>query len=145
MPIIAIAAILIAVVVIGGLIVSGMARFELGGSPRASAAQLTPIATLVPGAPILGLTILSPTDGQTVVTKEVTVIGTAPPGLTITQDISFGLDQHATVDGTGHWAIKLELNEGDNKLTFRIGDDGSTKQTIRVIYTPPQTPSAQGS
>jgi hypothetical protein len=139
-PAIVIAAIVVAV----GLIAFGLlTRFQPGGA--GSGSSLAPNATLAPGAPILGLTILSPTDGQTVVTKEITVIGTAPPGLTITQDISFGFDQHATVDGTGHWAIKAELKEGDNKLTFRIGDDGSTKQTIRVIYTPPQTPSAQGS
>jgi hypothetical protein len=137
-PALVIAAIVVAV----GLIVFGLlTRFQPVGAPG-SGSLLAPNATVAPGAPILGLTILSPTDGQTVVTKEITVIGTAPPGLTITQDISFGFDQHATVDGTGHWAIKAELKEGDNKLTFRIGDDGSTKQTIRVIYTPPQTPSA---
>lgn len=97
-----------------------------------------PTASPVP-APIVGLTILSPTDGQVVATKEVTVIGTAPPGLTITQDVSFGLDQHTTVDGTGHWAIKVGLKDGENRLTFRIGDDQSTKKTIRVDYTPPAT------
>ncbi len=131
-----------AIVVMVGLIALGLlTRFQPGGAPG-SGGQPAPNATLVPGAPIIGLTILSPTDGQAVVTKEITVIGTAPPGLTITQDISFGLDQHAAVDSTGHWAIKVGLNEGDNKLSFRIGDDGSTRQTIRVIYTPPQTPSS---
>lgn len=139
------AIVIAAVVVVAGLIAVGLlTRFQVGGAPG-SGGQLAPNATLIPGAPITGLTILSPAEGQVVVTKEVTVIGTAPPGLTVTQDISFGLDQHATVDGTGHWAIKVGLNEGDNKLTFRIGDDGSTRQTIRVIYTPPQTPAAQGS
>jgi Glucodextranase, domain B/zinc-ribbon domain len=88
-------------------------------------------------APIVGLTITSPTDGQAVATKEVTVIGLAPPGLTVTQDIQFRPDQHTTVDGTGHWAIKVGLDDGENRLTFRIGDDNSTKKTIRVIYTPP--------
>lgn len=95
-----------------------------------------PGSTPVP-APIVGLTITSPTDGQTVATKEVTVIGTAPPGLTITQDIQFRPDQHTTVDGTGHWAIKVGLDDGENRLKFRIGDDESTEKTIRVIYTPP--------
>jgi hypothetical protein len=134
-----------AVVVMVGLIAFGLlTRLGPGGAPG-SGGQLAPNASLVPGGPIIGLTILSPTDGQTVVTEEITVIGSAPPGLTITQDISFGLDQHAAVDGTGHWAIKVGLNEGDNKLSFRIGDDGSTRQTIRVIYTPPQTPAPQRS
>jgi len=105
------------------------------GGPGQSNA-VPPGSTPVP-ALITGLTITSPSDGQSVATKEVTVIGTAPPGLTITQDISFGPDQHTTVDGTGHWAIKVGLNDGENRLTFRIGDDQSTKKTIRVIYTPP--------
>lgn len=106
-----------------------------GGVPGQTNA-VPPGSTPVP-APIVGLTITSPTDGQAVATKEVTVIGTAPPGLTITQDIQFRPDQHTTVDGTGHWAIKVGLDDGENRLTFRIGDDGSTKKTIRVIYTPP--------
>lgn len=88
-------------------------------------------------APPVGLTILSPADGSVVGTKQVTVIGTAPPGLGITQDISLGLDRHTTADGTGHWAIQADLSEGENQLKFRIGDDGSTTQTIRVIYLAP--------
>jgi hypothetical protein len=130
------------VVVVAVIALALLTRFQLGSTTPGSNALPVPNASLVPGVPIIGLTILSPADGQVVVTKEITVIGTAPPGLTITQDISFGFDQHAAVDSTGHWAIKVGLNDGDNKLTFRIGDDGSTRQTIRVIYTPPQTPSA---
>lgn len=90
-------------------------------------------------APPVGLTILSPADGAVVGAREVTVIGTAPPGLRITQDISFGFDRHATSDGTGHWAIGIELTEGENQLKFRIGDDPSTTQVIRVIYVSPAT------
>jgi hypothetical protein len=88
-------------------------------------------------APPVGLTILSPADGAVVGARDVTVIGTAPPGLGITQDISFGFDRHATADGTGHWAMGIELAEGENQLKFRIGDDPSTTQTLRVIYLPP--------
>jgi hypothetical protein len=90
-----------------------------------------------PSAPIVGLTIQSPPDGQVVATKEVTVIGLAPPGLTVTRDISFGLDQHATADDTGHWAINVGLQEGQNDLVFRIGDDRSTEKRLRVTFTPP--------
>ena len=93
-----------------------------------------------PSAPIVGLTIQSPQDGQAVATKDVTVIGLAPPGLTVTRDISFGLDQHATADGTGHWAINVGLQEGQNDLVFRIGDDRSTETRLRVTFT---SPSAQ--
>ncbi len=100
-----------------------------------------PSFSMSPGltAPPVGLTILSPADGAVVGAKSVTVIGTAPPGLRITQDISLGFDRHATTDGTGHWAIEAEFAEGENELKFRIGDDPSTTQTIRVIYLPPAT------
>jgi len=105
------------------------------GDP-ASGNQQPPGASVVGPALIVGLTIQSPTDGQQVATKDVTVIGMAPPGLTITRDVSFGLDQHATADGTGHWAMSVGLDQCENKLKFRIGDDRSTEQTLRVIYTP---------
>ena len=136
-PIVMTAAIVVVAVIALALLTG---RFT-GGSPG-SGGQATAVADSgQPAAPIVvGLTILSPTDGQVVASKDVVVLVTAPPGLTITQDISFGFDQHTTVDGTGHWAIKVGLNDGDNKLTFRIGDDHSTQQTIRVIYTPTQTP-----
>jgi hypothetical protein len=130
-----------AVFVMVGLIAFGLlTRPQPGGTPGLGG-ETAPGTTVTPPAPpIVGLTILSPSDGQVVAAAEVTVIGTAPPGLSITQDISFGLDQHASVDGTGHWAIKVGLNEGDNKLTFRIGDDHSTERTVRVTYTPQRTP-----
>lgn len=140
--------VIVALIVIVGLVVLGvLPRLQLGGSPGSGGLAAPGVASGAPGvasgapaALIVGLTILSPKDGQAVASKDLTVIGTAPPGLTITRDISFGFDQHATADGTGHWAIQVGLNEGDNKLTFRIGDDHSTQQTIRVIYTAPQTP-----
>ena len=106
-----------------------------GGS--GAPASLAPGATQAPSAPIVGLTIQSPRDGDVVATGEVTVIGLAPPGLSITRDVSFGLDQHTTVDGTGHWAIGVRLDQGENTLVFRIGDDRSTEQKIRVTFTPP--------
>jgi hypothetical protein len=132
---------IIALIVVIGVIALGLVTGpQLGGSPGSGGQTSPGVASGAPSALIVGLTILSPADGQVVASKDVIVLGTAPPGLTITQDISFGFDQHATVDGTGHWAIKVGLSDGDNKLTFRIGDDHSTQRTIRVIYTPQKTP-----
>jgi hypothetical protein len=133
------------VIIAGFLVMVGLLGYGLltrssappGVVPQSSGGAIAASA----GAPALitGLTILSPTDGQSVATKDVNVIGTAPPGVTITQDISFGLDQHTTSDGTGHWAMRVGLKDGENKLVFRIGDDASTRKEIRVTYTP-QTP-----
>jgi hypothetical protein len=136
-------------IVLGALIVAvGLVAFALlmrppsgnpvigpgPGSPDGT--PLPPGVTPTPSAPITGLTIQTPRDGDTVATKDVTVIGLAPPGLKVTRDISFGLDQHATADGTGHWAMSVSLNSGQNDLVFRIGDDRSTEQRLRVTYTP---------
>jgi hypothetical protein len=130
------------VVLAGFLVMIGLLGYGLLSRPAAGPAgapQASGAAAAGSGAPALitGLTILSPTDGQAVATKDVNVIGTAPPGVTVTQDVSFGLDQHTTSDGTGHWALKVGLKDGENKLVFRIGDDASTRKEIRVSYTPP--------
>ena len=131
-----------AVVVAIGLVLFGLLMRPQPGNPPTS---LPAGASGVPGpgeptasppALIVGLTIQSPPDGQVIATKEVTVIGLAPPGLSVTRDVSFGLDQHATADGTGHWAINVSLNNGQNDLVFRIGDDHSTEQRLRVTYKP---------
>jgi hypothetical protein len=129
-----------AVIVVAALVIFDLlTRSQAGGAPGAASGGgvLPDASAAAPSALIVGLTIESPRDGQVVATKDITVIGIAPPGLTITRDISFGLDQHATVDGTGHWAISVGLDNGENKLKFRIGDDHSTEREIRVTYTPP--------
>ena len=119
----------------------GAGQTAIPPSPYLAPVTSQPSVSLGPGltATPVGLTILSPADGAVVGSPKATVIGTAPPGLGITQDISLGLDRHATADGTGHWAIEVELNEGENELKFRIGDDPSTLQTIRVIYLAPSS------
>lgn len=131
-------------VAVGLIAYALITRPEAGTQPTAPPvggsgipASLAPGATSAPSAPIVGLTIQSPRDGDVVATGEVTVIGLAPPGLSITRDVSFGLDQHTTVDGTGHWAIGVRLDQGENTLVFRIGDDRSTEQKIRVTFQPP--------
>ena len=129
-----------ALIVVAALVIFDLlTRPQVGGAPgAASGGGVLPDASAAPpSALIVGLTIESPRDGQAVATKDITVIGIAPPGLTITRDVSFGLDQHATVDGTGHWAISVGLDNGETKLKFRIGDDHSTEREIRVTYTPP--------
>jgi hypothetical protein len=132
-----------ALIVVAALVVFDLLTRALAGGGPGAPPSAGPGGVIAPGssaaapsALIVGLTIESPRDGQAVATKDITVIGIAPPGLTITRDISFGLDQHATSDGTGHWAINVSLDNGENKLKFRIGDDHSTEQEIRVTYTP---------
>ena len=99
--------------------------------------SFAPGVTAPPSAPIVGMTVVSPRDGEQVFTQEVTVIGLAPPGTRITRDVSLRPDQHATADSTGHWAVAVNLDQGENTLVFRIGDDRSTEQRIRVTFRPP--------
>ena len=111
----------------------------LGGSPDPAGSLAPGEVPAAPSAPIVGLSFQSPQDGTAVAIGEVTVIGLAPPGLEVTRDVSFGFDQHATADGTGHWAMAVRLNEGENTLVFRLGDDRSTEQRLRITFVPPTT------
>ncbi len=143
---------LILIVLLAGAWLLGLGPFArngpLGSAPTPSptaplfAPVTSPPSSVAPGltAPPVGLTILSPADGAVVGSADLTVIGSAPPGLRITQDISLGFDRHATADGTGHWAIQVPLSAGQNELRFRIGDDPSTTQSIHVTYVPPPAP-----
>jgi hypothetical protein len=116
-----------------------------GQGPAAGGGSTPTLALGGSSAPVAtaytGLTIVSPANGATVGTRKVFVLGTAPPGQRVVQDISFGFDRSANVDSTGHWAMELELVEGDNQMTLRLGDDRSTAQTIHVVYVPPPPPS----
>jgi hypothetical protein len=140
-PVVALAVVGLAVLLYVGFVASrspsnpgGLSAIPSGnGGDTPATAPASPVQTPL----LVGLTILSPADGAVVATKKVLVIGTAPPGLTITQDISLGLDRHTQVDGTGHWAMEMDLVEGDNQMTFRIGDDKSTARAIHVVFQPP--------
>jgi hypothetical protein len=127
-----------ALIVAAGLVIFGLLmRPQPGVAPAGVPGGAAPGGSAsAPSALIVGLTIESPRDGQIVASKDLTVIGLAPPGLSVTRDVSLGLDQHATADGTGHWAINVGLDQGENKLTFRIGDDRSTEQQIHVTFKP---------
>lgn len=136
---------LAAIIVAGGLIGYGVLTRPNAANPSdappvdASGVPISfaPGVTAPPSPPIVGMTVQSPRDGEQLFTQEVTVIGLAPPGTRITRDVSLRPDQHATADSTGHWAIAVSLDQGENTLVFRIGDDRSTEQRIRVTYTPP--------
>ncbi|MBA3780112.1 MAG: hypothetical protein H0X16_12600, partial [Chloroflexi bacterium] len=132
------------VLVVGGAALVLLNNLISGpADPGVPVGQPGGLATAVPvltAAPT-GLTILSPTDGSVIRTKNLTVIGTAPAGMRVVRDITFGLDMSSVVDGTGHWALSFELAEGTNDLTFRLGDDRSTAQRIRVTYV--EAPAAE--
>lgn len=81
------------------------------------------------------LTITAPEDGMTVDDPEVIVRGTAPDGSDVVLDVSRGRDEHTRADG-GRWSIEVMLDEGDNLLTFRVGDDQATSTTLYLIYAP---------
>jgi len=87
------------------------------------------------GGPSVGtgagpLRVLSPANGSTVETRTVLVEGSAPAGATITQDTDVGGDRHTTADSNRRWSIAVVLDDGANKLTFRLGDDASTDVSL---------------
>src|SRR4051812_4682138 len=83
--------------------------------------------------PVGSLQIVSPEDGATVTSRSVTVTGSAPDGAEIVRDVSLGLDDR-TEATDGRWSMNVELGDGENLLTFRLGDDRTTSSTLRVVY-----------
>jgi hypothetical protein len=87
------------------------------------------------------LTITAPDDGVTVTNSVVTVTGTAPDGADVVRDVTLGRDDHATAFN-GEWSMEVELDEGENLLTFRVGDDDTTSATLFLVYAPTATTTA---
>ena len=80
------------------------------------------------------LVISSPTNGSTVTTSTVTVYGTAPANAEVVHDITFAPDTRTTASSDGSWSLAVDLSEGANTLTFRIGDNASTATSITLNY-----------
>ncbi len=109
-----------------------------GGSGRSSAGLPTaaPTAGSSEGSNVeAGLRIVTPRSGAIVDSAVIEVAGVAAAGAEIVHDIPFASDERvAAADGT--WVHLVQLEEGANELTFRVGDDESTAQTIHVTYVP---------
>jgi hypothetical protein len=82
--------------------------------------------------------IVSPPSGSTVTTASVTVVGTAPDGAEVVWDRSLRSDVR-TVAVSGQWSMAVELDEGANELTFRLGSDRSTAVTLTITFAPSQS------
>ena len=52
------------------------------------------------------------------------------------REIPFWFDQQTAADGAGRWSMPVELNPGENTFNFRVGNDGGTRVTLTVYYTP---------
>ncbi len=87
-------------------------------------------------ADLTGFSISSHDNGSTVATGSVELGGDAPPNAQIVQDISFGPDKRTTAGGDGSWVLTVDLEEGENDLKLRLGDDDETTKTIRIVYDP---------
>jgi hypothetical protein len=79
--------------------------------------------------------ILAPLDGATVNTETVSFVGVAPVGATVVRNIGFAPDE-SVVATDGTWSLTVKLGEGNNSLTFRLGDDEATATTIDITYAP---------
>jgi hypothetical protein len=63
-------------------------------------------------------------------------VGTAAPGAEIVQQVALFGDRRTSADANGDWVLTVDLEEGDNDLVFRIGDDEATTKTLRIVYEP---------
>ena len=116
------------------VVVAGSLTACLGSEPTPTPVP-TPTPTPAPTPePILDIT--SPEDGDVVQKPSVQVVGTAPAGAEIVQELPFFADRRTSADAQGDWVLTVDLDEGDNDLVFRIGDDQATTKTLRIVYEP---------
>ena len=108
----------IALVVAVGLFIAGCGA---AGAPTAD-------------AEVGSLSIRSHGDGDVVRKERIKIRGSAPPGAEVVRDNSFAPDDHTTANAGGHWMMTVELDDGENDLTFRIGDADETAVTIEITY-----------
>ena len=105
------------------------------GSSPTPTPQPTPPPTPAPTpAPILLIT--SPEDGDVVRSPSVQVVGSAPAGAEIVHEMDLFGDRRTSADDKGDWVLTVDLEEGNNDLVFRIGDDEATTKTLRIVYEP---------
>ena len=69
-------------------------------------------------------------------TRSIQLVGTAPPGAEIVLDVPLFGDRRTSADNRGEWVLTVDLEEGDNDLVLRIGNDQATTKTIRIVYEP---------
>ena len=105
------------------------------GSSPTPTPQPTATPTPAPTPPPI-LVISSPEDGDVVRTPSVQVVGTAPAGAEIVQQVALFGDRRTSADDKGDWVLTVDLEEGNNDLVFRIGDDQATTKTLRIVYEP---------
>jgi len=117
---------------VGSVITTLSACF--GSSPTPTP-QPTPTRSPAPTPPPI-LLITSPEDGDVVRSPSVQVVGTAPAGAEIVQQIAPFGDRRTSADDKGDWVLTADLEEGNNDLVFRIGDDEVTTKTLRIVYEP---------
>lgn len=101
-------------------------------------AMALPLPTPTPAAttPPVRFLVVKPVNGATLTSASATTAfsGTAPAGATVVRDI-FLLPDTTTVAGPdGRWSMPVDLSEGGNDLTFRVGDDQSTEVKVSVTY-----------
>ncbi len=86
------------------------------------------------------LAVLSPADGTTVTSKEVTFRGEVEPGASVTAG-----PYDATVADDGSWSIVLIASRGDNDVTFTATDEAGnvTTKLVTVTYEPATSPTSK--
>lgn len=101
-------------------------------------ARPTPTPTERPTQPpAQGLVIVAPENGAEVNEATVVVRGRAPAGATVTLEIPWWFDQHVQADNRGRWSMTVGLVPGRNELTFRLGNDLSTRQRLIIFRRNP--------
>lgn len=121
---------LLVLVVTGLLALGGVWGFQKsqrsGGNPATPSIYTAPGAAAKPsksGNAII-LSVVSPANGSTVTTPQITVTGQTVPNAEVTVN-----DQDVTADASGNFSVNVTLDEGENTINVQTNDsDGNTSE-----------------
>ncbi len=83
--------------------------------------------------PDVAFAITSHASGDVVTSDEVRVAGTAPPGSEVVYEVPLWPDERVTASSSGDWGVDLKLHSTRNELSFRAGDDESTRLELVLV------------
>ena len=105
-----------------------------GGPADESASADAAAVEVVRDASNVPFDITSHSSGDVVTTNEITVSGTAPAGSEVVYEIPLWPDEYVTSSPEGEWSVELKLHSERNELSFRVGDDESTRIELVLAY-----------
>ncbi len=95
-----------------------------------------PVVSSGPGEVTGALSIDFPQDGDVVVSRRINVFGRAGGGVRVLRELLDGTVAQTAARPDGLWVMGVDLDPGENRLTFRVDGSDAPPVVVSVTYEP---------